>query len=394
VEFVASAPANSAPPAISGTAEVGQTLTASSGTWMGTQPIVYDYQWRRCDGAGDNCADLAGATQSTYTLVPTDAGSTMRVRVSASNSAGSSSADSAQTAQVASIVPTAPSSNSPPTISGTAEVGQTLTASSGTWSGTQPITYAYQWRRCDGAGDNCADLAGATQSTYSLVPADAGSTLRVRVTASNAAASSSADSAQTARVAPQPSSGTLTVPIMAGADDGYLEQKGPASGGYPPSGSVITNTTAPFLAAARRLSHNNDYSVMAALLRFDTSALPDGATVTAAALELRVTGKADADNRALQAEWYPASSWPIDGGDWSLDSSATALAGADLTGIATGQVTSFPLTGLGGLSTTGSTALRLHVSGGQPAGENYLVLAAFEDASLPAAQLVLEWSMP
>jgi hypothetical protein len=99
----------------------------------------------------------------------------------------------------------APVDTAPPTISGTPIVGQTLTASNGTWSNS-PTSYAYQWQRCNGGGNNCASVANGTQQTYTLVGADAGHTMRVRVTATNADGSASAQSAQTAVVAPLTSS--------------------------------------------------------------------------------------------------------------------------------------------------------------------------------------------
>ena len=89
-------------------------------------------------------------------------------------------------------------------ISGTAQVGQQLTASTGTWSGS-PTSFAYQWRRCNSGGTGCADLPGAGTSTYAPVAADVGSTLRVRVTATNDAGSSSAESAPSAVVTDAPS---------------------------------------------------------------------------------------------------------------------------------------------------------------------------------------------
>jgi len=80
--------------------------------------------------------------------------------------------------------PAPPTNTSPPTISGTAQVGQTLTANPGTWTGTAPITYSYLWQRCDATGANCAST-GVTTTTYALSSADAGGTLRVVVTAAN-----------------------------------------------------------------------------------------------------------------------------------------------------------------------------------------------------------------
>ena len=203
---VAAAPAppvNGSPPSISGTAQAGQVLTAAPGSWTGTQPISYGYQWRRCDSAGANCVDIVGATAQTYTLASADVGSTVRVSVSATNTAGSGSAGSAQTAVVA-AAPAPPVNSSPPTISGTARAGQVLTAAAGSWTGTQPISYGYQWRRCDSAGANCVDIVGAATQTYTLSSADVGSTARVNVSATNTAGSGSAGSAQTAVVAAAP----------------------------------------------------------------------------------------------------------------------------------------------------------------------------------------------
>ena len=106
-------------PTISGTAQQGQALTADPGGWTGVAPISYAYQWRRCDSGGAGCTDITGATSQSYTLVAADIGSTIRVVITASNSAGSSSATSAQTATVVGLPPsntaapnsTAPSSN-------------------------------------------------------------------------------------------------------------------------------------------------------------------------------------------------------------------------------------------------------------------------------------------
>jgi hypothetical protein len=93
-------PASTAPPVISGTAVNGQTLSTSSGSWSGATPMTYGYQWQRCDSAGSSCSDVVGATATTYSLGSTDVGATLRVAVSATNTAGSATSQSATTAVV------------------------------------------------------------------------------------------------------------------------------------------------------------------------------------------------------------------------------------------------------------------------------------------------------
>jgi hypothetical protein len=172
----------------------------------------------------------------------------------------------------------APSNQSPPTISGTAEVGQTLTASTGTWNGTTPITYTYQWRRCDENGGSCSSISGATDKTYALKGVDAGNTIRVRVTAKNADGSATATSVPTAVVksapAPPPTtkdgcptsgSGTLAVtsvsaparllidgqsisPSVVSRDTSSITIKFHVSscGGRPIQGALVYATAVPF----------------------------------------------------------------------------------------------------------------------------------------------------
>jgi parallel beta-helix repeat protein len=92
-----------------------------------------------------------------------------------------------------------PTNTQLPAISGTAQGGQTLSASTGSWSGS-PMSYAYRWRRCDSSGSNCRKISGATSSSYQLTRADVGSMMRVVVTATNADGSASATSPRTAVV--------------------------------------------------------------------------------------------------------------------------------------------------------------------------------------------------
>jgi Ig domain of plant-specific actin-binding protein len=87
----------------------------------------------------------------------------------------------------ATALPEVPVSFNPPTISGTATEGQSLSlsTSSDDW-GNAVTSYAHEWQRCDSAGNNCQDISGATSSSYSLTGADVGSTIRAQVIASNA----------------------------------------------------------------------------------------------------------------------------------------------------------------------------------------------------------------
>ena len=170
---------------MTGIAQVGQSLTLTTGSWSNT-PTSYTRQWTRCDTGGASCGDIGGATAATYLLVAADQGSTIRVRVTASNAAGQGTpATSTQTAVVVAAPPGVPVNSGLPVVSGTAQQGQTLSASSGSLLNIS-TGYGYQWRRCNPSGAACADIGSATASTYLLQAADVGSTLRVRVIASNA----------------------------------------------------------------------------------------------------------------------------------------------------------------------------------------------------------------
>lgn len=282
--------------------------------------------------------------------------------------------------------PTAPVNTAAPTISGVAQTGQTLTASSGTWTGTAPITYGYQWRRCDSAGANCGSGVIATGATYVPTSADVGSTLRVDVTATNTAGSAVATSAPTAVVTAAAITATFT--IAAGGDDGDV---GPSRApSYPPSTAANPFTTGSVFTAGRRFVFGG-FDVFDALLRFDTSAIPDSATITGATLRIYVNSKADADNRSLVAEWYDAANWPIDAGDYVLSPGTTAFGGGDITAIRTGATNDFALGALASVSKTGFTGLRLGVDGGQPSGDNYVQFSSYESAQ-PKAQLIVTYT--
>src|SRR5947209_3952888 len=94
------APVNTAEPKVSGTPQVGETLSASTGSWTSASTITYSYQWRRCDAQGNGCANIGGADGSSYLVRAADNGDTLRVRVTAKNADGSASATSNATSVV------------------------------------------------------------------------------------------------------------------------------------------------------------------------------------------------------------------------------------------------------------------------------------------------------
>ena len=195
-----SAPVNTAEPFIIYVhpIKVGMILTGNKGTWNGTAPLNYAYQWLRCDSDGLNCKKVTNATGTTYTLVSADGGHTIRLDVTASNADGKATARANATAEIPGN-PQEPVETAPPTVSGNAVVAQQLTATVGTWKGTQPISYTIHWQACNAAITSCVGN-GATGTTYTVAKSDVGKRLRVKVVAKNSAGQSAGLSDTTAVV--------------------------------------------------------------------------------------------------------------------------------------------------------------------------------------------------
>jgi hypothetical protein len=179
-----SGPTNTGTPTISGIAQEGQALGASTGTWNGN-PTAFTYAWSRCDENGGSCSPIAGGSAGAppYTPIPADVGHTLRVTVLATGPGGSTQATSAPSPVISNAG--APTPTTVPAISGTTEMMSTLTASKGAWSGS-PTAFAFGWSRCDGNGNSCATIDGATSDTHTVSDAAAGATLRLSVTATDA----------------------------------------------------------------------------------------------------------------------------------------------------------------------------------------------------------------
>jgi hypothetical protein len=223
------------------------------------------------------------------------------------------------------------------------------------------------------------------------VSADVGSFVRVVVTASNAAGSSSA---QSVAVGPVAAAAPVTVSfaVTASGDDGDVGVRAPLTGGWPPSGTASPYTTGAFFTVGKR-NVFSQYQIFDGLMRFNTASLPDNAQISSATLTITAVGKGSADGRSLIGSWIDGSAnWPISASDWVADAGTTALAGTALSSIPVGSQTTINLTGVGQISLTGYTGLRLGLSGAAPTGDNYLQITAAD--SSPAAVLTVTYTTP
>lgn len=208
------APRATAEPAISGSPVVGERLTTSNGTWEGAQPISFAYEWRRCPADGgepdaSNCSVISGATGNSYVLTAQDVNFRIRSRVTATNAAGSATAASNPTSTVQGQ---APANTRRPTLSGSWVEGQTVTVNRGTWTSAGPITFAYQWLRCNQAGGSCAAIPGARGVQYRLTANDVERKLRVDVTARSASGSTTVRSGESPTVQAAGPAGIIRLP--------------------------------------------------------------------------------------------------------------------------------------------------------------------------------------
>jgi hypothetical protein len=233
------APRNNQAPTVSDTqsnpltaVKPGDTVQGNNGSWFCNPPYPgmttckFDFQWERCNAGGGSCVQVPGATAQRYQTTQQDAGSRLRVSVTATNydcnQPGtecrfvSVSVYSGQTPVVASpvVVVAKPASTGPPTITGIASEREVLTTTDGLWSGPTPITTARQWLRCDAHGTGCGNIPDATGPTYTVAAADVGLTIRVTASATNSGGTTSALSAPTPVVtplAPRPGRTTLSI---------------------------------------------------------------------------------------------------------------------------------------------------------------------------------------
>ena len=209
-------------PTITGTAQVGETLTADTTDISDSDGLInasFTYRWLASDGTSDS--DISGASSSTYTPVASDEGKTITVRVSFTDDRGQQETlTSTATAAVAASPPNSVATGAP-AISGTVQVAQTLTASTSDISDSDGLTnptFTYQWLADD------ADITDATGSTYTLAASDEGKTITVRVSfTDDRGHQETLTSTATATVASAPSALTAAIHDAPGSHDGTTD---------------------------------------------------------------------------------------------------------------------------------------------------------------------------
>ena len=169
-------PVNSVAPVVSGSVSQGSTLTSTTGTWTNT-PTSYNYQWY----SGGN---PVGTNQNTYVSQVTDVGNTIDCVVTAYNGSGSSAPQASNT--VGPITGTGPVNTVAPAVTGTTVVGDVLTTTNGTWTGS-PTGYSYQWK-------SGSSNVGTNVNHYTLQVSDTGNNMTCVVTATNVSGSTPATS--------------------------------------------------------------------------------------------------------------------------------------------------------------------------------------------------------
>ena len=263
-----------------------------------------------------------------------------------------------------------------------------MTASTGTWSGTAPISYAYRWQRCS---PGCVDIGGATASSYRSLAADVGATLRAAVTASNTAGSSEANSAQTAAVIAS-GQNTVTFSVSAGGDDGDPRSPAtsPAATRPPALRPRTPATTSSPPADDSRSASSASWTRSCASTPRRSPTTPRSPRPSCACT---CTARPTTTTAPSSASGTDAANWPIDAS--RLDAQPRHQRARRrrhhrprrqhhhrARHSAARQTSPSPAT----------PALRLGINGGQPSGDNYLQIAALEHTSAPEPQLVVTYT--
>jgi hypothetical protein len=274
-----------------------------------------------------------------------------------------------------------PRNTSAPKVDGSGTVGQNVVANAGGWNGLAP-TFAYAWLRC--SGKTCAPIVGATRRTYRVRRTDFGSTLRVRVTATNAGGSASALSTAGAV-------GTLvtqTFTLRRPQEDGDLRRV------YGP-GAVVSKVVAygagKSISVVRSRLSATKWVASVGLFLLDTSSLPDNVELESVALALLVRSVHSEDRLRLLVHSCPGS-WPPVEGDYRPVAPAGPDARLPLAPLKAGVAkVTLPASAI---SKTGATRLCLSISGHVPRAKNAVAIAAADAGTDTAPRLVVTFRTP
>ena len=177
--------------------------------------------------------------------------------------------------------------------------------------------------------------------------------------------------------------------IATGADDG-LAYANPA-GSYPPSCTAGNDSAASHDVS--RYKSGANYGIQLGVVRWDTGALPDNATVTAASLRLYLASKTDTDSRSAVMGWY-VHDGSIACDDFSATAGTNAHSGTAISSLTTGANNTFALANLSNVSLSSYTGMRINVSGSTPTGSNSFEFAALEHASFDPPRLSVTYTVP
>jgi len=294
-------PVNTVAPVISGFNTLGSTLTSTTGTWTNS-PSSFAYQWNR------NGSPIPSATASTYILVLADNAAAITCVVTAINGAGSTSA----TSNTITVGNYAPVNTVAPVISGSTALGGVLSSTTGTWSGINTITYAYQWKRG-------TTNIGTNSSTYTLVAADSAAAITCVVTATNTLGSSSA------------TSNTITAQTYTAPNNTVA----PVISGTTTLGSTLTSTTGAFNGNPTptygyQWRRNAVNITSATASTYVLVSADSAAAITCVVTATNALGSSSAPSNTITADTYAApvnSSPPVISGTTTIGSVLTSTFG-------------------------------------------------------------------
>ena len=275
---------NTVLPTISGSLQVGGTLTVSTGTWLNA--TTNTYQWQSSSDSSIWSA-IAGATSASRTLSSAEAGLYIRAQVFGNYTSGSAVAyQTTVTTSATAVVPantaaSIPTNSVSPLVTGAWIQGTTLSASTGTWSSTG--TFTYQWQSLASGGTTWVNIASAGSSTYLLLPGDTNKYVRVQVTNTNSAGAGFAYSS--ARSLVDSPYNTVLPTISSGSGGLRIGSVQTVTTGTWSSGSTITYTYQ-WQSSANSTSWTNISSATTATYSptFDVANLQIRASVTATAI--------------------------------------------------------------------------------------------------------------